>query len=303
MSTRRQALKTLLAGAAALTASPKNALAEISELQTPELRTPNSELQTPSYRKGRIKHSVCRWCFNNVPLDEFCVFVKQIGISAIDLVGPKDWDTLKKYGLDSSMCNGAELNLVDGWNDRKFHDQLVKNYTEMIPVVAKAGYKNLICFSGNRRSMDDETGLKNCVEGLKKIIGLAEKNGVIIQMELLNSKVDHKDYMCDRSTWGVELCKRVGSENFKLLYDIYHMQIDEGDVIRTIRENHKYYGHYHTAGVPGRHEIDDSQELHYPAIMRAIADTGFSDYVAQEFIPISKDPLGSLAAAIDICDV
>jgi len=303
MSTRRQALKTLLAGAAALTASPKNALAEISELQTPELRTPNSKLQTPSYRKGRIKHSVCRWCFNNVPLDEFCVFVKQIGISAIDLVGPKDWDTLKKYGLDSSMCNGAELNLVDGWNDRKFHDQLVKNYTEMIPVVAKAGYKNLICFSGNRRSMDDETGLKNCVEGLKKIIGLAEKNGVIIQMELLNSKVDHKDYMCDRSTWGVELCKRVGSENFKLLYDIYHMQIDEGDVIRTIRENHKYYGHYHTAGVPGRHEIDDSQELHYPAIMRAIADTGFSDYVAQEFIPISKDPLGSLAAAIDICDI
>jgi len=259
--------------------------------------------QSPVTRKGKIRHSVCRWCFDSVPLDEFCIFVKQIGITAIDLVGPKDWDVLKKHGLDSSMCNGAEINLVDGFAEPKFHDQLVKNYTEMIPLVAKAGYKNLICFSGNRRGMDDETGLKNCVAGLKRILPLAEKNGVILQMELLNSRVDHKDYLCDRTPWGVELCKRLGSENFKLLYDIYHMQIDEGDVIRTIRNSHQYIGHYHTAGVPGRHEIDESQELYYPAIMRAIAETGFKDYVAQEFIPAAGDKLGSLAAAIDICDV
>ena len=170
-------------------------------------------------------------------------------------------------------------------------------------MVAQAGYKNLICFSGNRRGMDDETGLKNCAEGLKKIMPLAEKNGVIIQMELLNSKVDHKDYMCDKTPWGVELCKRVGSENFKLLYDIYHMQIDEGDVIRTIRDHHQYIGHYHTAGVPGRHEIDETQELYYPAIMRAILATGFNDYVAQEFIPTAANKLASLSSAIDICDV
>lgn len=296
MSTRRRAIKTLLAGAAALTAAPNTSLSAMSLNQS-------SVNQSPVTRKGKIRHSVCRWCFDSVPLEEFCIFVKQIGITAIDLVGPKDWDVLKKHGLDSSMCNGAEINLVDGFAEPKFHDQLVKNYTEMIPLVAKAGYKNLICFSGNRRGMDDETGLKNCVAGLKRILPLAEKNGVILQMELLNSRVDHKDYLCDRTPWGVELCKRLGSENFKLLYDIYHMQIDEGDVIRTIRNSHQYIGHYHTAGVPGRHEIDESQELYYPAIMRAIAETGFKDYVAQEFIPAAGDKLGSLAAAIDICDV
>ena len=173
----------------------------------------------------------------------------------------------------------------------------------MIPLVAQAGYKNLICFSGNRNGMDDATGLKNAAEGLKKIMPLAEKRGVTVIMELLNSKVDHKDYMCDKTAWGVELCKMVGSEHFKLLYDIYHMQIDEGDVIRTIRNNAAYIGHYHTAGVPGRHEIDESQELYYPAIMKAIVETGFKGYVAQEFIPIAKDKLGSLKKAIEICNI
>ena len=305
MSNRRHALKTMLAGAATLSVSPVMAFAERMEnhgSQTPVSGT-QTDRSTPVERKGNIRHSVCRWCFNDVPLDEFCKFAKQIGISAIDLVGPKDWGILKANGLDSSMCNGAEINLVDGWNDPKFHAQLIKNYTEMIPMVAQAGYKNLICFSGNRRGMDDETGLKNCAEGLKKIMPLAEKNGVIIQMELLNSKVDHKDYMCDKTPWGVELCKRVGSENFKLLYDIYHMQIDEGDVIRTIRDHHQYIGHYHTAGVPGRHEIDETQELYYPAIMRAILATDFNDYVAQEFIPTAANKLASLSSAIDICDV
>ncbi len=256
--------------------------------------------------KKNINHSVCHWTYNFLSLDELCTVVKNIGFSAIDLVGPKDWNTLKKHGIDSSMCNGAEINLVDGWNNKDFHATLVKNYTEHIDLVAKAGYKNLICFSGNRRGMDDETGLKNCTEGLKKIIGLAEKNNVIVHMELLNSRVDHKDYMCDKTPWGVELCKRIGSPNFKLLYDIYHMQIDEGDVIRTIRDNHQYFGHYHTAGVPGRHMIDESQELYYPAIMKAIVATGFKGYVAQEFMSaktVKEDKIAELKNAVGICDV
>ena len=253
--------------------------------------------------KGNINHSACRWCYESIPMEEFCLAAASIGLKGIDLVGPKDWPTLKRHGLHSSMCNGAEINLEDGWNDKAFHNRLVENYTRMIPLVAAAGYTNLICFSGSRRGKDEETGLKNCGEGLKKIMNIAEKNKVVVVMELLNSKVDHKDYQCDRTAWGVELAKRVGSPNFKLLYDIYHMQIDEGDVIRTIRENRDYIAHYHTGGVPGRNEIDESQELHYPAIMRAIVETGFKGFVAQEFIPTSKDALASLRNAVGICDV
>jgi hydroxypyruvate isomerase len=290
MTTRRRAIKTILAGAAAVAANP-------------EIGLSMTEKNVPVVRKGNIRHAVCRWCYSDLSLDQLCIFAKQIGISAIDLIGPGEWDILKKHGLDSSMCNGAEINLVDGWNDPKFHAQLIKNYTDMIPLVAKAGYKNLIFFSGNRRGMDDETGLKNCVDGLKKIVGLAEKNGVILQLEVFNSKVDHKDYMADNTPWAIELCKRIGSENVKILYDIYHMQISEGDIIRTVRDHHQWFGHYHTAGVPGRNEIDETQELYYPAIMRAIADTGYKGYVAQEFIPRSGDLLGSLAASIDICDI
>lgn len=253
--------------------------------------------------KGNINHAVCRWTYSFLSLDELCKQAKDIGIKGIDLVGPKEWDVLKKYGLESSMCNGAEINLVHGFNHTQYHDTLVKNYTEMIPLVSKAGYKNLICFSGNRDGMDDETGLKNSVEGLKKILPLAEKHGVTIQMELLNSRVDHKDYMCDRSAWGIELCKRLQTPNFKLLYDIYHMQIDEGDIMRSIQNNHQYFGHYHTGGNPGRHEIDESQELYYPAIMKAIAATGFKGYVAQEFIPAAADKIASLRKAVQLCDV
>jgi hydroxypyruvate isomerase len=253
--------------------------------------------------KGNINHSVCRWCYGDIPLDELCVAVKKIGFSAIDLVGPKDWPVLKQHGIWSSMCNGAEISLTKGWNHTEYHETLIKNYTEHIDLVAQAGYKNLICFSGNSEGMDRETGIKNCVEGLKKIIGQAEKKGVTIVMELLNSKVNHPDQMCDNSKWGVELVKRLGSEHFKLLYDIYHMQIDEGDVIRTIQDNHQYFAHYHTGGVPGRHEIDDSQELYYPAIMRAILATGFKGYVAQEFIPAKQDKLKSLEEGVKICDI
>ena len=263
---------------------------------------PNSK--APVKLKGNINHSVCRWCFDSIPFEEFCVSVKEIGIPAIDLVAPKDWPLLQKYGLYSSMCYPAgPVSLTDGFAESSFHAKLVPQYQDVIPLMVKAGYKDVICFSGSRRGMDDETGMNNCVKGLQQILPLAEKNGITIQMELLNSKVDHKDYMCDHTAWGVALCKKIGSPNFKLLYDIYHMQIDEGDVIRTIRDNNQYIGHYHTAGVPGRHEINESQELYYPAIMKAIVDTGFKGYVAQEFIPADKDKIASLQKAIIICDI
>lgn len=290
-TTRREVFKNIILGSAAVVAAPGLSIAACNEMENKDML------------KGNIKHSVCRWTYNFLSLDELCKTVKDIGFAAIDLVGPKDWDTLKKYGIFSSMCNGAEISLTEGWNDKQYHPTLIKNYTEHIDLVSKAGYKNLICFSGSRRGMDDQLGLKNCAEGLKQIISLAEKKGVVIQMELLNSKVDHKDYMCDHSAWGVELCKQVGSENFKLLYDIYHMQIDEGDVIRTIQNNYQYFGHYHTGGVPGRHEIDESQELYYPAIIKAIKATGFSDYLAQEFIPVKEDKIASLRDAVKLCDI
>jgi hydroxypyruvate isomerase len=229
-----------------------------------------------------------------------------MGFSAIDLVGPKDWETLKKHGIDSSMCNGAELNLVDGFIHPQFHDQLEQSYKKHIDLVAQAGYKNLVCFSGNARGMSKEDGLKNAIAGLKRIVPYAEQKGVILQMELFNSKIDHPDYMCDNSAWGIELCKALNSENFKLLYDIYHMQISEGDIIRTIQDSHQYFGHYHTAGVPGRHEIGDNQELNYPAIAKAIVATGFTGYLAQEFVPTPSTAAGkakSLQDAIQICDV
>lgn len=291
-SNRREALKNMAVGSVAFASLP--IIAEGSEINKLQL-------------KGNINHSVCQWTYRFIPLEELCVEVKKIGIGAIDLIAPNEWPILKKYGLYCSMCYIAgKVSLTDGWAEKNFHPQLIKDYEEAIPLVAEAGFKNLICFSGNRRGMDDETGWKNCVDGIKKIIGLAEKNGVIIQMELLNSKVDHKDYMCDKTPWGVELVKRIGSPNFKLLYDIYHMQIDEGDVIRTINDNHQYIGHYHTAGVPGRHEINESQELFYPAIMDAIVKTGFKGYVAQEFIPTgatNDNKLAALKDAVQRCDV
>ena len=291
-STRRTVLKNIALGTSAIIVAP--AISCAAKIQGEKKYT----------LKGNINHSVCRWTYNFLPLEELCKAVKDIGFSAIDLVGPKDWPVLQKYGIFSSMCYTAgENSLTKGWNNLAYHDVLIKDMTEVIPLAAKAGYKNVICFSGSRNGMDDETGLKNCTGGLKKIISLAEKNNIIVQMELLNSKVDHKDYMCDHSPWGIELCKRIGSENFKLLYDIYHMQIDEGDVIRTIQDHHQYLGHYHTGGVPGRHEIDETQELYYPAIMRAILKTNFKDYVAQEFIPAGEDKVASLREAVKICDV
>lgn len=291
---RRMLIKQVVSGSAAIAAGlaiPSNVLAAASKMEE------------PIALKGRINHSACRWCYSKIPIEQLAINFKALGMVGMDLVGPKEWKVLKEHQLISTMCNGAEISLTIGFNDPAYHDTLVKNYMEHIDYVAEAGYTNLICFSGSRKGMDDETGLNNCVTGLKRIMAHAEKRGVMIQMELLNSKVDHKDYMCDKSAWGVELCKRLGSPNFKLLYDIYHMQIDEGDVIHTIQKNHAYFGHYHTGGVPGRNEIDERQELYYPAIMRAIVATGYTGYVAQEFIPADADSMASLKKAIDICDV
>lgn len=287
---RRSALKNIVAGTAALGVSaalPAFAL----------------EPQKSIMLKGNVNHSVCRWCYGSTDLETLCIEAKKIGLKAIDLVGPEDWATLKKHGLDSSLCNGAEISIDNGWNEPQYHAELIKRYSEMIPKVAEAGYKQLICFSGTKRGKDNETGWKNCVEGLKQVLPIAEKHKVVLVMELLNSKVNHKDYQCDNTPWGVELCKRLGSENFKLLYDIYHMQIDEGNVISTIRNNHQYISHYHTGGVPGRNELDETQELYYPAIIKAILETGFKGYLAQEFIPKYADKFKSLKDSVMVCDV
>lgn len=291
---RREVLKKLSLGGLALTGVGK-------------LSAFNNDSEESLAWKGNIRHSVCQWCVSFLTIEEMALWIKSIGVGAIDLISPKDWNILKKYNLECSMCYiDGKVSLTEGWAQRENHARLVEDYIKSIPMVKDAGYTNLICFSGNRKGMDDETGLKNCEEGLKKIMSLAEKNNVIIQMELLNSKVDHHDYMADKTAWGVELCKRIGSPNFKLLYDIYHMQVDEGDVIHTIRDNHQYIGHYHTAGVPGRNEIDDTRELYYPAIMKAIVETGFKGYVAQEFISKGKEKDEKLQAfkrGIEICDV
>jgi hydroxypyruvate isomerase len=262
----------------------------------------NAAEQAAPDLKGRIHHSVCKWCYGGIPLEDFCQSAKAIGLQSVELLGPDEWPTLKKHGLTCAMASGVD-GIGYGFNRLEHHDDLLQKFEQALPKAANAGLENYICFSGNRRGMSDEQGLENCAAGLKRLMPLAEKHGITICMELLNSKVDHKDYMCDHTAWGVELCKRVGSERFKLLYDIYHMQIMEGDVIRTIRDARDYIAHYHTGGVPGRNEIDESQELFYPAIMRAIVETGFKGFVAQEFIPAREDKIASLKQGVMICDV
>ncbi|HSI11944.1 MAG TPA: TIM barrel protein [Chthoniobacter sp.] len=286
-----------------------NALAALS---VAGLRQRLEAADTVSGMKGRIHHSVCKWCYPKVSLEDLCAAGKDMGLTSIDLLQPADFATLKKHDLVCAMTSNPTIKGPDGkdlgaipraFNRKEHHDLLVQAYEPQIAAVAEAGYKNLICFSGNRDGMDDETGLKNCAEGLKRLMALCEKKNVVLVMELLNSRVNHPDYMCDKSAWGIELCKQVGSANFKLLYDIYHMQIMEGDVIATIKKSHEYFAHYHTGGVPGRHEIDESQELYYPAIMKAIVETGHGGHVAQEFIPARPDVIASLKQAVGICDV
>lgn len=252
--------------------------------------------------KGNIRHSVVRWPYSSLSLDDLCRACQRIGIESVELVYEPDWPTLKKYNLTCAMSN-AGLGNAKGFSHREYHDQLVAELQRLVPRAAEAGIPSIICMSGNRQGMDDDEGMRNCEVGVKRIVGLCEKHGVNLMMELLNSKVDHHDYMCDHSSWGIELCKRVGSERFKLLYDIYHMQIMEGDLIRTIREHAEYFGHYHTGGNPGRNEIDDRQEINYPAVMRAIVATGYQGFVGQEFVPTDPEPFASLEKCIHICDV
>jgi hydroxypyruvate isomerase len=258
--------------------------------------------ESPAKLKGRIHHSVCRWCYGGWSFDQLCQNAVALGITGIDLLGPSEWPTLAKYGLKCAIANAPGVDIAHGFNHVEDHDRFVKLYESLIPQAAEAGIKNVICLSGNRAGIDDEQGMKNCVVGIQRIIKLAEKHNVTIVMELLNSKVDHHDYQCDHTAWGVELCKRIGSKQFKLLYDIYHMQIMEGDLIATIKKNIQYIAHFHTGGVPGRAEIDSTQEINYPAVMKAIVATGYQGFVAQEFIP-KHDPLTSLRQAIEICDV
>lgn len=253
--------------------------------------------------KGKINHSVCRWCYNDIPFEDLCKAAQGIGLTSIELTGPDEWPILKRYGLTAAMGWSAEKGITEGFNNPALHDELVTRYTELIPKAAAAGIQQLICFSGNRRGLDDEKGIENCAVGLKRLMPVAEKYKITLSMELLNSKVDHGDYQCDHTAWGVALCEKIGSDRFKLLYDIYHMQIMEGDVIATIQQNSKYISHYHTGGVPGRAEIDETQELNYPAIMRAIVETGFKGYVGQEFIPRRPDKIASLKQGVTICDV
>ena len=287
---RKQALKNL----AALGAVPMIA---------PYFSTKAGELKSPLELKGNIKHSVCRWCYQDIPLEEFCEKVAAIGLKSVELLTEKEWPVAQQYGLTCAMATYPNASLTEGFNHTNNHEQLQAIYKPLIPKVADAGLPNLICFSGNTNALTDAEGIENCAVGLAPLVRLAEKHGVVICMELFNTKVDHPGYQCASTAWGTALVDKIGSPNFKLLYDIYHMQIMEGDIIATIRKYGDYFAHYHTAGVPGRHEIDDQQELNYKAIMQAIVDTGFSGYVAQEFIPTMANPLTALAQGVTICDV
>jgi hydroxypyruvate isomerase len=259
--------------------------------------------ETPTGLKNNIKQSVCQWCFGSFPLEELAERAKDMGIKGIDLLGPDAWPVIQKYGLQCALGNDTWVSLPEGFNNPDNHANLIPKYIELIDKAADHGVPNVIVFSGNRNGLSDEEGLENCAVGLDKVVKHAEKKGVMIVSELLNSKVDHIDFQCDHTDWGVALVEKLGSPNFKLLYDIYHMQIMEGDIIATIKKNHQYIAHYHTAGVPGRNEIDETQELYYPAIIRAILETGYKGYLAQEFIPKAEDKFASLEAGVKICDV
>jgi hydroxypyruvate isomerase len=283
--TRRDALKAM-AGTAALAAMPLGYSGEEAQ---------------PQGAAGSLRHSACRWCYSKIPLDDLAREGKRVGLESVELLEPDEWPVVQKHGLTCAMAMGV-TRIPEGLNRLEHHAIMVPGMVERIKACANAGLPNVICFSGNRAGLDDEVGLDNCATALRQIVGEAERRKVTVCMELLNSKVDHHDYMCDHTAWGVELVKRVGSERFKLLYDIYHMQIMEGDVVRTIQDNHAYFAHYHTGGVPGRHEIDETQELNYPAIARAIKATGFRGFVAQEFVPV-RDPITSLGKAVLLCTV
>ena len=257
---------------------------------------------TPVPRKGNIKQSVSRWCYQKIPLDQLCEYSAHIGLKAVDLLEIPEWEVPRRYGLICSMGYGGGGTIASAMNRVENHAQIEEAFRKSLPLAAKNSVPNIITFSGNRAGMSDAEGAKNTILGLNRVKKIAEDNGVNICIELLNSKVDHHDYMCDHSAWGVEVVSAVNSPNVKLLYDIYHMQIMEGDLIRTIQKNIQWIGHFHTGGVPGRHELDGTQEVRWDGVMRGIAATDYKGYVAHEFVP-SRDPLTSLREAADLCDV
>ena len=291
------------AGAASLVgAKGPGAAVRGLRVDAPE-RVPQRDTSRPV---AAFKQSVTRWPYRQFTLDQLSQMAHELGLDSVELLEPDEWAVPKRYGLTCAMGYATvpdpRTRLTQGFNRVHNHLWLIPAYERAIPLAAAAGVPNLICFSGNRDGMDDIEGRETCARGLAPLLPLAERHGVTLCMELLNSRVDHPDYQCDHTAWGVALAKQLASGRFGLLYDIYHMQIMEGDVIRTIRDNHQYISHFHTGGVPGRHEIDGSQELNYPAIARAIAETGFSGYIAQEFVP-TGDPRTSLAEAVRLCRV
>jgi hydroxypyruvate isomerase len=281
---RRLALKALGAGAVAAAVREQYALAD-------EAHKVN----------GNIKQSICRWCYGKIPLEKLAQEGAKIGFKSIELLGPEEIKKVREFGLTCAVMR-CKSGIVSGLNRKENHDRIVKELRDDIDFAVAEGIPNVLTMSGNRQKMPDDEGLANCTKALKRVVGYAEEKKVTIIMEGLNSKVDHKDYMYDHTDWGVRLCKEVGSERFKLLYDIYHMQIMEGDVIRTIKKYKDFIGHYHTGGNPGRNEIDETQELHYPAIVKAILESKYTGYLGQEFIP-KREPFASLAQGFRICDV
>jgi hydroxypyruvate isomerase len=253
-------------------------------------------------RKKRVKQSVCRWCYQKMPLDDLCAAAAEMGLVGIDLLQPDEYEAPRRHGLLCTMGYADAGSIPEALNRTEHHAAIEAALRTNIPLAAKAGVPNVITFSGNRKGMADEEGARNTVAGLNRVKKIAEDNGVTICLELLNSKVNHADYMADHTAWGVRVMEEVNSPNVKLLYDIYHMQIMEGDLIATIRKNIEWIGHFHTGGVPGRNELDSTQEVQWDGVMRAIVGTGYRGYVAHEFLPL-KDPLTSLRAAVDLCDV
>jgi hydroxypyruvate isomerase len=283
---RRTMLKSAVSGAA---------IASIPPVSWPEQNV-------PIRRKGQIKQSVSRWCYEKIPLDDLCAYAAQIGLKGVDLLGPEEYEIPGRHGLVCTMAYAGGGEIPSALNRVENHARIEEGFRKNIPLAAKAGVSNVITFSGNRAGMSDEEGAKNTIAGLNRVKKIAEDNGVTICMELLNSKVNHKDYMCDHTAWGVQVVQAVNSPRVKLLYDIYHMQIMEGDLVRTIQQNIQWLGHFHTGGVPGRHELDGTQEVQWDGVMRGIVAAKFQGYVAHEFVP-ARDPLASLREAADLCDV
>jgi hydroxypyruvate isomerase len=278
----------------------KSAISGVTVASMPSVAWPEQKESIP--RKGRIKQSVSRWCYEKIPLDDLCAYAAKIGLKAVDLLGPEEYEIPGRHGLVCSMAYAGGGEIPTALNRVENHARIEEGFRKNIPLAAKAGVPNVITFSGNRAGMSDEEGARNTILGLNRVKKIAEDHGVTICMELLNSKVNHKDYMCDHTAWGVQVVAAVNSPRVKLLYDIYHMQIMEGDLISTIQQNIQWLAHFHTGGVPGRHELDGTQEVQWDGVMRGIAATNYQGYVAHEFVP-SRDPLASLREAVDLCDV